>query len=64
MFGLDLDKAKKGEDPSYQPMWLPFQDRNTGNHSAIWTTDVACALPRDCPGEFRCVSGMCVPNIG
>ena len=64
MFGLDLDKAKKGEDPSYQPVWLPFQDRNTGNHSAIWTTDVACALPRDCPGEFRCVSGMCVPNIG
>ena len=39
MFGLDLDKAKMGVDPSYQPVWLPFQDPSTGNHSAIWTTD-------------------------
>ncbi len=64
MFGLDLDKAKMGMDPSYQPVWLPFQDRNTGNHSAIWTTDVACTTDKDCPSEFMCVMGACVGRIG
>lgn len=64
MFGLDLDEANKGNDPSYQPFWLPFQERDTGNHSAIWTTDVACDKNEDCPDEFVCFSGSCVPRIG
>ncbi len=65
MFGLDLDKARAGgQDPSFQPIWLPFQEPNTGNHSAIWTTDVVCASDGECPGEFRCVANMCVPRIG
>ncbi len=65
MFGLDLDKARAGTgDPSYQPIWLPFQEPNTGNHSAIWTTDVVCATDGECPGEFRCVANMCIPRIG
>jgi hypothetical protein len=65
MFGLDLDKARAGSgDPSFQPIWLPFQEPNTGNHSAIWTTDVACGSDGECPSEFRCVANMCVPRIG
>lgn len=64
MFGLDLEKAKAGMDPSYQPVWLPFQEPSTGNHSAIWTTDVVCTTNTDCPGEFMCVNNMCVPRIG
>jgi hypothetical protein len=64
MFGLDLSKAKTGVDPSYQPIWLPFQEANTGNHSAIWTTDVACVTDKDCPAEFQCSMGSCVPRIG
>ena len=65
MFGLDLEKARAGgQDPSFQPIWLPFQETNTGNHSAIWTTDVACASDSQCPGEFRCIANMCVPRIG
>ncbi len=65
MLGLDLDKARAGgQDPSFQPIWLPFQEPNTGNHSAIWTTDVVCASDGECPGEFRCVANMCVPRIG
>lgn len=64
MFGLDLDKAKTGADPSFQPVWLPFQEKNTGNHSAIWTTDVACLTDKDCPSEFQCTANMCVPRIG
>jgi hypothetical protein len=64
MFGIDLDKAKMGVDPSFQPVWLPFQDRATGNHSAIWTTDVACVEDKDCPSEFVCMGGACQPRIG
>jgi hypothetical protein len=64
MFGLDLDRAKTGMDPSFQPVWLPFQERNTSNHSAIWTTDVACVLDRDCPSDFMCTMNACVPRIG
>jgi len=65
MFGIDLDKARSGSgDPSFQPIWLPFQEPNTGNHSAIWTTDVVCNTDSQCPSEFRCVSNMCVPKIG
>lgn len=64
MFGLDLEQAKMGTDPSFQPVWLPFQEPNTGNHSAIWTTDVACVGDSDCPAEFQCVNNMCTPRIG
>lgn len=64
MFGLDLDRAKADQDPSFQPFWLPFQETNTGNHSAIWTTDVVCTMDKDCPAEFQCMSNMCVPRIG
>lgn len=65
MFGLDLDKARAGQDPSFQPVWLPFQEPSTSNHSAIWTTDVACSdSGASCPAEFMCVNGMCVPRIG
>jgi TolB protein len=66
MFAIDLNAAKMtpAKDPSFQPIWLPFQDSTTGNHSAIWTTDVTCMSNSDCPGEFQCVSGSCVPLIG
>ncbi|MCS6915678.1 MAG: hypothetical protein RMK29_03565 [Myxococcales bacterium] len=65
MFAVDLAKARAGMgDPSYQPIWLPFQEQNTGNHSAIWTTDVVCVTDRDCPVEFQCTMGMCVPRLG
>ena len=30
-------QGQMGMDPAIQPVWLPFQDRGTGNHSAIWT---------------------------
>jgi hypothetical protein len=64
MFGIDEQAAAAGKDASFQPVWLPFQDSSTGNHSAIWTTDVACVVNTDCPGEFQCVQGVCTPDIG
>lgn len=66
MAGVDLDKAENqpDQDPSYAPFWLPFQNANENNHLGTWTTDVACNSKSDCPSEFDCVGGMCVPQIG
>lgn len=66
MSAIDLMKAKAelgATDPSYPPFWLPFQDPTEKNHSGIWTNDVACAMDLDCPAEFSCMNGNCVPNI-
>lgn len=66
MAGVDLDKAasKPDEDPSFPPFWLPFQNVNESNHLGTWTTDVVCIKNEDCPSEFQCSMGMCVPRIG
>jgi hypothetical protein len=34
------DRAAAGMDPSLPAFWLPFQDINTNNHIAQWTTTV------------------------
>lgn len=59
MFGVDMEKAKAGADPSYQPVYLPFQDRTTNNHSAIWTTDIRCQDDTDCPSDYKCMMSSC-----
>ena len=63
MAGIDLGQAASGGDPSFPPFWLPFQDPSQNNHETIWTTDVACITPEDCPDEFACEGGTCVPII-
>lgn len=64
LFAVDLAAAALGGDPSFAPLWLPFQDASTANHSALWTTDVACQQASDCPSEFGCAGGSCVPTLG
>jgi len=65
MSAIDLNKAMMGGgDPSYPPFWLPFQDPTQNNHETIWTTDVACQSDSDCPVEFTCTNGACVPKVG
>ncbi len=66
MSAINLRKAQSElgvSDPSYPPFWLPFQNPKEKNHSGIWTSDVACTMPSDCPSEFNCVNGTCVPVI-
>ena len=66
MSAIDLQKAGTelgGSDPSYPPFWLPFQDPKEKNHSGIWTQEVGCTGNPDCPSEFSCEDGQCVPNI-
>lgn len=64
MSGIDLGQVAPGADPSYPPFWLPFQDAETNNHEALWTTDLACTRPKDCGDEFTCLMGVCVPQVG
>jgi hypothetical protein len=40
MFGLDPGAAAAGQDPSFAPFALPFQDLETDNHTAQWTEEV------------------------
>lgn len=49
---------------SFPPFWLPFQNVTESNHLGTWTTDVVCIKNEDCPSEFQCSMGMCVPRIG
>ncbi len=37
---FDPARAKAGKDPSFAPVWLPFQDTETSNHIGQWTTKV------------------------
>ena len=30
----------------------------------VKTTDVVCVTDKDCPVEFQCTMGMCVPRLG
>jgi hypothetical protein len=66
MAGVDLERAEKepDQDPSFAPFWLPFQSPSESNHLGTWTTDVACISDAECPAEFMCQMGACVPKIG
>jgi hypothetical protein len=37
---IDLEKAAKGEDPSYPAFRVPFQGLAENNHRAFWTLDI------------------------
>lgn len=56
MSAIDLSKlgGSNATDPSYAPVWLPFQNPAEKNHSGIWTQVVSCATPTDCPSDFTC----------
>jgi WD40-like Beta Propeller Repeat len=41
--GFDPAKAKAGKDPSFAPVWLPFQDISSSNHIGQWTEKVVTA---------------------
>lgn len=37
LVGFDPKKAQAGADPSFAPVWLPFQDVTSSNHIGQWT---------------------------
>ncbi len=40
LVGFDPKKAQSGADPSFAPVWLPFQDVTSSNHIGQWTEAV------------------------
>ncbi len=40
LVGFDAAKAKAGMDPSFAPVWLPFQETIGSNHIGQWTTKI------------------------
>jgi len=39
MVAVEPGKVARGEDPSFAPFLLPFQDLSTSNHIGVWTTE-------------------------
>jgi hypothetical protein len=40
LVGFDPAKAAAGADPSFAPLWLPFQDVTSSNHIGQWATKI------------------------
>ena len=63
MSAIDLSKATVGSDPSFPPIWLPFQNITQTNHLPFWTTAVTCASAgtvADACGDGQvCRNGIC-----
>ena len=63
MSAIDLSKTATGNDPSFPPIWLPFQNVTQTNHLPFWTTTVTCAsagTAADNCGEGQvCDNGIC-----
>jgi hypothetical protein len=66
MASFDPASAAAGEDPSTAAFWLPFQEPDSGNHIAQWTTEVDrsdCSVDSDCAENELCENGTCLPTI-
>jgi hypothetical protein len=58
---IDLRRLPEG-DPSWAPVWLPFQEPNQNNHLPFWTEALGCAQDSDCGEGATCKNAGCVPN--
>ncbi|MCS6914609.1 MAG: hypothetical protein RMK29_03300 [Myxococcales bacterium] len=63
MAAVDLERARLGQDPSFPPVWLPFQRPYESNHMGSWTTGLGCNGQDDCPEDYACVARTCVRRI-
>ncbi len=56
MMGVDVSKLSAGSDPSYAPIWLPYQDFEDEALTPYWTETLPCEV--DPGGECAgCVNG-------
>ncbi len=65
MAGIDLRNLASG-DPSFAPVWLPFQQVDQNNHLGYWTEKVICSLESGCGGnaQLQCVFGAAAGDPG
>ena len=63
---IDLRNLASG-DPSFAPIWLPFQEVTQNNHLGYWTEVITCVTGPSSAGcdtnEQTCVAGNCVPIV-
>jgi hypothetical protein len=65
MAAIDLRRlGENAMDPSFSPIWLPFQNMTTANHLGIWTTKNRCEKDSQCAGGEFCTDRECKPPIG
>lgn len=56
MFAVDVSRASAGQDPSFPPLWLPYQDLKDHSLTPYWTEKLVC----DVRPDGTC--GGCVPG--
>ena len=60
MVAVNPDAILRGEDGSFAPFALPFQDLTTSNHIAQWTTRVVPGPPTDAGPDAGNDGGVCL----
>jgi hypothetical protein len=65
MAGIDLRGLASG-DPSFAPIWLPFQEVDQNNHLGYWTEKVICSLESGCGNnpQLQCIFGASPADPG
>jgi hypothetical protein len=64
MFAVDTANMASASDPSYAPIWLPYQDENDGALTPYWTETLPCNLDAN-GGCSGCVTGeQCFVTTG
>ncbi len=56
MFAVDTERLASGGDPSYSPIWLPFQDPTDLSLTPYWTEELPCQSDA-AGGCTGCVTG-------
>jgi hypothetical protein len=50
-------------DPSWAPIWLPFQEVDQNNHLPFWTESLGCTKDSECGEGAVCKDSACVPRV-
>jgi hypothetical protein len=58
---IDLRRLAGG-DPSWAPVWLPFQEPDQNNHLPFWTEALGCTEDADCGPGATCKNSGCLPD--
>jgi hypothetical protein len=63
MAAIDLRRLSgptPDSDPSWAPVWLPFQEVNQNNHLPFWTETLGCVQDSECGPGATCRDRACI----
>ncbi len=69
MFAVDVSGLQAGADPSFTPIWLPYQEFDDASLTPYWTTSLPCEVDPDggcagCVGYEQCVVNEMTNEFG